>query len=309
MVFDRQPALYGVILAVCATICFAVTVILLSIILSAIDAVTTTWYRCFVGAILVSIFMSAQDRKQARHHFFERQNIGVLLLIGVLFVFYQLIANVALIYIPPSSVQVMGQLSIFLTVFCGIFLLKEPFSRHQTLGLLILLIGLGFFFHHRWGTVFSLQGDYYIGIMLMVLSACAWAASAIVQKKAVRKLPGSTIVVSYFWLSALILLPFSNPFNPAVMTIEIFIPVLLAGATTVLGASLYTAALKHADASRVTPIVALTPLLTIAFVHPALLIWPGTFIPETVDFLSLFGALLVVIGSSMASLTKGQSDT
>ena len=67
----------------------------------------------------------------------------------------------------------------------------------------------------------------------------------------------------------------------------------------------FAEALAHWEASRVSAVVALTPLVTIAAVLGFAALWPGTGMAEGLDGLGIFGGLVVVVGSVMTVLGTG----
>ena len=52
-------------------------------------------------------------------------------------------------------------------------------------------------------------------------------------------------------------------------------------------------------------VISLTPLVTLAVVYAVLAIWPDAEVGERLDVLGLIGAVLVVVGSMMAALGRG----
>jgi drug/metabolite transporter (DMT)-like permease len=73
---------------------------------------------------------------------------------------------------------------------------------------------------------------------------------------------------------------------------------------TVVAYGAFAESLQHWEASRVSAILALAPIFTIASM--SLMDWfaPGLITPERLTILGLFGAILVVAGSMSISLGK-----
>jgi len=76
---------------------------------------------------------------------------------------------------------------------------------------------------------------------------------------------------------------------------------VFAGANTLVAYGAFAEALNHVEASRVSAVLTLTPLVTVSVVH--LLPLPGVVV-EPLSWLSLAGALLVVLGSMGAALLR-----
>lgn len=73
-------------------------------------------------------------------------------------------------------------------------------------------------------------------------------------------------------------------------------------ANTLIAYGCFAEALQHWEATRVSAIVATTPLLTLVMSVAARAVWPEQILPEELNPLALGGAVLVVIGSVMAAL-------
>jgi drug/metabolite transporter (DMT)-like permease len=76
------------------------------------------------------------------------------------------------------------------------------------------------------------------------------------------------------------------------------------GVNTLIAYGCFAEALAHLEASRVSAIIALTPLLTVLIVQ---LIPIEGIVAEPLGALSLLGALMVVCGSVAAATAKGQT--
>jgi drug/metabolite transporter (DMT)-like permease len=67
---------------------------------------------------------------------------------------------------------------------------------------------------------------------------------------------------------------------------------------------LFSQALAVWPASRVSAVVATTPLFTVVFTRLAAWLWPAYIVPEALDPLSLVGAAVVVAGCVLMALRK-----
>ncbi len=61
-------------------------------------------------------------------------------------------------------------------------------------------------------------------------------------------------------------------------------------------------ALQHWEASKVSAVLAITPLLTILFANLAAWLWPAAPVPQALNLWSIAGAVMVVIGSAVTAL-------
>ena len=79
---------------------------------------------------------------------------------------------------------------------------------------------------------------------------------------------------------------------------------IFCGFNTLIAYGCFAEALAHLEASRVSAVIALTPLLTVLIVQ---LIPIEGIVAEPIGALSLLGALMVVCGSVTAATARGQA--
>jgi drug/metabolite transporter (DMT)-like permease len=73
---------------------------------------------------------------------------------------------------------------------------------------------------------------------------------------------------------------------------------------TLVAYGAFAEALAHVEASRVSLVLALTPLLTIGFVHLGARLFPTVIAANGLPPIALLGAGLVVAGSALAALRR-----
>jgi drug/metabolite transporter (DMT)-like permease len=84
-----------------------------------------------------------------------------------------------------------------------------------------------------------------------------------------------------------------------------WIALIFCGLNTVIAYGAFAESLQHWEASRVSAILALAPILTIVSMSISAWLAPGLVQPEHITTLGLVGAILVVAGSVSISLGKG----
>ena len=106
----------------------------------------------------------------------------------------------------------------------------------------------------------------------------------------------------FYWIGSLIFLPFSD--IPGLFSLNEFELLLLffCGINTLITYSCFSEAFDHIEVSRVSAVVATTPLMTIAFVQLAAPF--SNLTAQPVTLLSLCGAALVVTGSITTAIAK-----
>ena len=122
------------------------------------------------------------------------------------------------------------------------------------------------------------------------------------------KLDSSHILTVIYILSALLLWPFAHPSALLKLDALHWALVLFCCANTLVAYGAFAEALAHWQASRVSAILATTPLLCLLAVAAVHAVWPQTIAPEHVAALGIFGAVLVMAGSTMSSLSGQNTD-
>jgi len=293
----------GLLLALATAGFWATLPIALKIALQHLDPYTITWVRFAFAFVCVGIWLGVQGRLRA---FLQQpKRIWSLLLIAALmltgnYVFYLL----GLKYTTPVNAQLLIQLGPLMMALGGIFVFREKFNRWQWCGLAIMLIGFGFFFSDQLGAHPSQSSAYLLGGFLVFLAAITWALYALVQKQLLNYLDSPHIMLFIYAFATVTLLPVSHV--PSLLTLDVIPAIaLLYCAINTLGAyGAFAEALAHWEASRVSVVLALTPLLCTASV--ALAHWwkPDLVAAEHIAWMGWTGAALVVSGSITVALMR-----
>jgi len=290
----------GFALALSTAVLWGVLPIALKLLLEAMDPYTITWYRFLAAAIVLGLFIARRGElpglTQLGEYGWRLMAIAVLGLSGN-YLFYLL----GLDFITPGAAQVVIQLAPMLLLLGGLVIFGERFARMQWLGFVALLAGMALFFNHRLAQIFGSLGDYTIGIILIVIASVTWAAYALAQKQLLGKLASEQIMLVIYVAGALIFLPPAEP--SALLSLDAFGLALLVFATlnTLLAYGAFAEALDHWEASRVSAVLSITPLLTLLFMYFISLATTQVQ-AEPVNSLSVGGALMVAGGSMLTAL-------
>lgn len=290
----------GFLLALSTAMLWGVLPIALKLLLDAMDAYTITWYRFLAAAIILGLFIARRGElpglKQLGEYGWRLMLIAVLGLTGN-YLFYLL----GLDFISPGAAQVVIQLAPMLLLLGGLLIFGERFARMQWLGFAMLLAGMALFFNHRLTQIFSGLGEYTIGIIFIVIASVTWAGYALAQKQLLGKLASEQIMLVIYVAGALIFFPAAEPVS--ILSLNAFGLALLVFATlnTLLAYGAFAEALDHWEASRVSAVLSITPLLTLLFMY--LISTVTTLVQaEPVNMLSIGGALMVAGGSMLTAL-------
>ncbi|MFK8014231.1 MAG: DMT family transporter [Gammaproteobacteria bacterium] len=294
----------GLALALLTAVLWSVLPIVLKLLLGQMDAYTIVWYRFLAAAVLLGAF---QMRRKALPDVSSLGRNGWLLLAvavaGLMgnFVLYMIGLNL----VTPGAAQMVVQLAPVLLLIGGLVVFRERFSTLQWLGFAVLIVGLSLFFNHRLEELFQQRGRYALGVLIVVAAAIAWAAYALAQKQLLKQLDSENIMLLIYVGGVFIFFPSAD--LGSVTSIDKLGAALLvfASLNTIFAYGAFAEALDHWEASRVSAVLAITPMLTLLWMW---LLGPfiNSISAEPLNALSLVGGALVVGGSVLVSTTGRQ---
>jgi drug/metabolite transporter (DMT)-like permease len=237
------------------------------------DAYTITWYRLTTAAVVLGLFQ-ARRGQLPRLGALGGRGWGLLSLAMLGLLGNYVLFAVALNYVPPTTAQVVIQLAPILLLVGSLVIFRETFSAPQVLGVLVLMAGLLLFFNNRLGDLVGLSGREAAGVAMVVVSAIVWAAYALAQKQLLMTLSSVNILLLIYVGGTVLLLPLATPSQ--ILALDGFdLGLLVFGVFNTLAAyGCFAEALEHWQASRVSAVISLTPLVTILADYGILAIWP-----------------------------------
>lgn len=291
----------GLALALVTAACWATLPIALKMSLSVLDPMTLTWFRFAFAAVFMLVWLALRRQLNPYRGLVRRDwrwlfAATILLIgnyVGYLFGVY---------YTSPGNAQLLIQLAPLLMALGGIWVFKERYVWGQWLGLAIIAVGLLLFFKEQWQGAASAGSRYILGSAIIGLASVSWAGYALLQKQLLMKLDSTHILTAIYLFSALLLWPFAHPSQLLKLDALHWGLLGYCAINTLVAYGAFAEALAHWQASRVSAILATTPLLCLLAVGLTHSLWPAAIAPEHVTTLAIFGAILVVIGSALSSL-------
>lgn len=293
----------GLALSLVTVFLWGVLPIALAVTLQALDVYTVTWFRFLVSFGILAVYLAA--RKQLPPVKKLRSMSLRLLAIATIFLALNYILYVVgLKMTSPANAQVLIQIAPVLMGLGGLAIFKERYTLRQWIGLGVLTLGFVLFFNERLSHLITAKGQYLLGCGVIVVAAATWAVYALAQKQLLQQLSSANIMLLIYGGCALLFSPFANPqpllaLNPFQWAILLFCAL-----NTVTAYGAFAEALEHWEASRVSAILAITPIVTLISVWSVALLVPTLIAPENLTVLGVFGAVLVVAGSMAIALGK-----
>ena len=277
--------------------------IVLKIMLISLDAFTMTWYRFVVAAVLMAVIVQRQG-----HFPLVRQLRGGYLLVflaavlgfSCAYVFYPQ----SLKYISPSAAQVVNQISLLFLLLGAMLLFKERMTRIQVFGLMLLTGGIVLFFNEQLSELLSGDSAMIPGILWVTVAALALSTYTLTQKHLLQVLPTSVILFLIYSAGSILILPFVRFDSLLVQDSTQMILLNVSAVISLVAFVTLVESLKHLEVFRVSMVLSAAPLVTVVDMMIAAPLVPDLLQPENLNFLSVSGAVLVVVGSILGNLRR-----
>ena len=294
---------YGLLLSLSTALLWGLLPIGLNAMMSYMDAYTITWYRFLFAAV---VFFSVLSFKKGlpRLRWSNSQQVIILLIACIGLCGNYILFLLGLFRIGPGGSQVLIQLGPMLVILGGITIFKEDFSGRQLIGLICILTGLALFFQHKVQEMFTSMTEYTLGVILIIGAAATWAAYALAQKQLLKRFNSQQVLLLIFIFGSILFLPTAAPGKLLALDLAGMLLLAFCGANTVLAYGCFAEALEHWEASRVSAVLAIIPLLTLGFMELAVSLHPSFVSSERITWLSFLGAIVVVTGTAIFVIKK-----
>ena len=271
--------------------------------ISSLDPYTITFYRFGGGGLLLFIWLSIHKHKATKISFTPK--LFLFLLVAILCIcgnYYFWLKGLTLT--TPATSQVVIQIAPMLLLLGSVLIFKEAFSVKQAMGVFIFVIGLLLFFNHRLTGLLSEFEGYNLGVFYIVLASVLWATYGLSQKFLLRTFQPLELIFVIVTIGSLLFLPFASPSKILELSTVQLWALGFATLNTAVAYGCFTEAMRHWDTSRVSAVVAIVPVLTLVISYLQGIFFPN-FIPvESINTLSVIGAITVVAGSALTALSK-----
>lgn len=296
----RNPVA-GFFLALVAAAMWGMLPVTLKELLLGMDAQTIVWYRFLVATAILLPWMAWLGRLPAPRQFAGGAGWWLALAaVGLCSNYY--LFSISLNFVNGETAEAVIQLTTLFLIFGGVVFYNEPFTNAQKMGTALIVIGLGLFFHDRLAELVDPENAQAIGVVIVIGSAIGWTTYALIQKKLNSVFSSAQILLAIYVFSTLVLLPVINPGSLFGLSGLQFGLLAFASLNTVVAYGCFAEALKLWDASKVSAVLALAPLFTIGSLRLVVLVNPDYAFSDRLGWISIGGAVLLVIGSAMTAI-------
>jgi drug/metabolite transporter (DMT)-like permease len=298
---------FGLALSLLTVFLWGILPIALKVTLQALDVYTVTWFRFLVSFGLLAVYLGARGKLPTLAHL--RSTSWKLLAIATIFLASNYVLFLkGLALTSAANAEVIIQLAPVLLGFGGLVVFKERYLLRQWIGAGVLTLGFILFFNEQLTNLITARGEYLLGTGLTVLGAVTWAIYALAQKQLLQSLSSASIMLIIYGGCALLFTPFATPKTIFTLTYLQAGMLIFSALNTLIAYGAFAEALEHWEASRVSAVLALAPIVTLIAVDLVSVIAPYLIPPERLTLIGILGAVLVVSGSVAIALGKARSN-
>ena len=293
----------GLALSLVTVLLWGFLAIALKIVLQELDPFTVTWFRFAIAGLLLGSYLTLRQKLPSWQ---DLQKVSLP-------IFFTAVAGLSLNYIlfligvgktSPTNAQVLTQIAPVLMGIASLIIFKEKYNYRQWGGVALLIFGLVLFSHEQVRSLISSFDSYMWGNILLIFGAIAWVFYGLAQKQLLRDLPSSSVMLGIYLSAAVLFTPLSHPARLLTLSSSHFAILIFCGLNTVFAYGAFASALEHWEASKVSAIITLAPLVTLV----ASVILPSFMAqllpPSPLSWWGYVGAIAVVFGSLMISLSS-----
>lgn len=269
-------------------------------VVAVMDPITIAWYRFSLSAVIALAWYGYRSGPSLRKLLSPGYRLwSALAVLGLLgnYVFYVW----GLAFTNPGATQIIIQIAPLLLLIASVFAFREPFQKLQWLGVTGVALGLLLFFNQRVSAEVATDSIYRTGGVLVLVAAVMWTCYGLAQKRLLSHFHAKDILLLICLGGSVLLLPFSHPAQISLLDSTQLLLLLFAGVNTIISYGAFGLALSYWEASRVSAIVPLAPLLTLVFTYACNTLWEMNIATEPLNGLGGIGAALVVAGSALVA--------
>ncbi|AFY49227.1 putative permease [Nostoc sp. PCC 7524] len=293
----------GLALSLLTVFLWGILPIALKVVLQSLDVYTIIWFRFLVSFVVLASYLGLRGKLpklgQLSANAWKLLAIATLMLAANYFLFMQGLALTS-----PANAEVIIQLATLLLGFGGLVVFQERYNLQQWLGVGVLTLGYILFFKAQFTSLITSQGIYILGSALVVLGAAVWAIYALAQKQLLQSLSSAHIMLMIYGGCAVLFTPLAKVGTIITLSNLHLLTLVFCGFNTLIAYGAFAESLEHWEASRVSAVLALAPIVTLIAVELTSLIAPNLIPPERLTIVGVLGACLVVGGSVAIALKK-----
>jgi drug/metabolite transporter (DMT)-like permease len=295
----------GLFLSLVTVVLWGILPLALTVALKVLDVYSIIWFRFVLSFVILAIYLQVNqkfpDPKMLLGFPGKLLGVAAVFLAINYWLFLQGLAETT-----PTNSQVLIQLAPAFLGLGGLAIFKETYTKVQWASLSFLTFGFVLFFHEQLTSFIVSANKYVFGSILLIIAAASWAIYALAQKQLLYWLSSSQVMVIIYGGCSLLFSPFASPQQLLTLSPFHWSILLFCGLNTLVAYGSFAESLQHWEASKVSAVLASTPLVTIFSVSVVSRFAPTVIPGESITFLGFLGAVFVVCGS--VAIALGRND-
>lgn len=287
----------GILFAATTALFWGFLGIFLKIALKEVDAMTIIWMRFMVAFVFLSAWIAFKKPSE----FSIYKKMPPLLIVAALSLGFNYIGYMKGVeHAGPATAQILIQSAQVMLVIVGIFIFKEKLNRKQMLGFFIVTVGFILFYTESIAGISTDRDTYDLGVAYTLFGAVIWVVYAAIQKKLVATHSAQQLNMIIYLVPTLMFVWVADFGVLASLSFEMWLLLIFLGLNTLIAYGSLAEAFKYLDATKVSIIITLNPIITISTL--TIMAYLEVTIIETtvISILGFVGAVLVVFGAILA---------
>lgn len=286
--------LAGILFALSAAFLWGILPVYLRVAADYVPIVTIVWFRYTFAFFGLLAFQSLKAKNGTK--MLAPSKGGILC--GVFLVLSSIFYAKGAVIGGPTTAELLIKISQPMTIAASFILFKERFTKLQTLGMLIAIIGFYLFYTGKGEVLADLQ-NVNASVLVILVSAACWCIFAIIQKRLSFTHSSGSINLLIYATGGIMLLPFVTWSNLSGLSTYVWILLIGTGLNTLLGYGAYGEAASRINLSQTTMIITLSPIFTLITMKLLSHFSITEVKEEHIGLLSLVGVFSVIIGVMM----------
>jgi drug/metabolite transporter (DMT)-like permease len=284
----------GVIYAAVTAFFWGFLAIALKVAVREVDPKTIVWFRFFVAFTFLLGWQLYRNPSSLKI-LIKPPLLLIIAAIGLSWNYLGFMLGVH--YTTPSNAQLFIQFGPMMLALSGFVIFKEKLSRMQMIGFFVALFGFAFFYNDQLRAFFEGKEQYNLGVLLTLSGALAWTVYAVMQKKLVVNYSAPMLNLFLFGFPTLIYLPVIELTPVFELHWTWWLLLIFLGVNTLIAYSSLAQALRFIEASKVSVIIFLNPIIT--FITMGILTYLSVdwIAHERFSPVTILGASLVITGA------------
>ena len=289
----------GLIFASLTALLWGFLAIALKMAVMEVPPVTVVWFR-FTSAFITLAVITALVKPSDFRIFYR---FPLILVLAAIFLGGNYLGFIAgMKYVSPSTAQVFIQAGPVSFALAGIFIFREKMTWKHLAGFLLVIGGMGLFYSQQLLALVDQGNQLTTGILLVLAGGLSWGVFASIQKKLVKRYPTNQLNLFIYAFCSVMLIAFVDFSRFVTLSAPEWGLMYFLGLNTVLAYGSLALAIKYTEASRVSVIITLNPVITFVLMGLATRTGVSWIEPERFSLISIVGAITVLSGAVIVIL-------